>query len=270
MKWKTAFGEHGFPGWHIECSAMARALLGDQLDIHTGGEDNKFPHHECEIAQSECANGVPFARYWMHAKFLQVDGGKMSKSLGNVYTVSDVVARGYEARHLRFALLRGHYGSPLNFTWTVMDEVKARLANLDEVVQLLYRAQQGDGAADPAAGRALLARTRESFESALDEDLNVPMALAALDGLRKPLLDGEVGRDAAGELLEFLRRVNEVLAVLALEEQHTDAEIDALIAEREAARKARDFKRSDELRNVLAARGIELKDTPDGVKWLRK
>jgi len=271
MKWSTVFGEHGFPGWHIECSAMARALLGEELDIHTGGEDNKFPHHECEIAQSECANGVPFARYWMHAQFLQVDGGKMSKSLGNVYTLPEVVARGYEPRHLRFALLRGHYRSPLNFTWTVMDEVKARLANFDEVVHLLHRARRGERAADDrAAGRALLVRTRETFEAALDEDLNVPMALAALDGLRKPLLDGEVGSDAAGELLEFLRRVNDVLAVLALDEQTTDEEIDALIAEREAARKARDWKRADELRALLAGRKIELKDTPDGVKWFRK
>jgi cysteinyl-tRNA synthetase len=147
MKWETAFGEHGFPGWHIECSAMARSLLGQELDIHTGGEDNVFPHHECEIAQSECANGVPFARYWMHAKFLQVDGGKMSKRLGNVYTLPDVVARGYEPRHLRLALLRGHYRSPLNFTWAVMDEVKARLANLDETVQLLHRAASGEAAA---------------------------------------------------------------------------------------------------------------------------
>jgi cysteinyl-tRNA synthetase len=271
MKWPTVFGEHGFPGWHIECSAMALALLGEELDIHTGGEDNVFPHHECEIAQSECANGVPFARYWMHAKFLQVDGGKMSKRLGNVYTLPDIVARGYEPRHLRLALLRGHYRSPLNFTWTVMDEVKARLANLDEVVHLSHRARRGEGsAADPAAGRTLLVRTCEAFESAMDEDLNVPMALAALDGLRKPLLDGEVGRDAAGELLEFLGGVNDVLAVLVLDEQSTDAEIDGLIAEREAARKARNWKRSDEIRDLLASRGIELQDTPDGVKWRRK
>ncbi|MEZ6013981.1 MAG: cysteine--tRNA ligase [Planctomycetota bacterium] len=277
MKWATVFGEHGFPGWHIECSAMARALLGEELDIHTGGEDNVFPHHECEIAQSECANGVPFARYWMHAKFLQVDGGKMSKSLGNVYTLSDVVERGYEPRHLRFALLRGHYRSPLNFTWTVMDEVKARVGNLDEVVQLLHRIVAGAGAgagagtaADPEAGRALARETQAAFEAAMDEDLNVPMALAALDGLRKPLLDEQVGAAAAQELLAFLGRVNEVLPVLSLAAQTAGADIEALIAERQAARQAKDWKRSDELRDLLAAQGIELKDTPEGVVWMRK
>ena len=271
MKWRTSFGEHGFPGWHIECSAMAQALLGDQLDVHTGGEDNVFPHHECEIAQSECANGVPFARYWMHAKFLQVDGGKMSKRLGNVYTLPDIVARGYEPRHLRFALLRGHYRSPLNFTWAVMDEVRARLGNLADVVQLLHGVARGDGAhADPAQGLELAARSRAAFEAAMDEDLNVPMALAALDGLRKPVLDGLVGKDGAAALLAFLGDADAVLGVLQLAEQQSDAEIEALIAEREAARKAKDWARSDALRDELARRGIELKDTPDGVKWLRR
>jgi len=271
MKWQTAFGEHGFPGWHIECSAMARALLGEELDIHTGGEDNVFPHHECEIAQSECANGVPFARYWMHARFLLVDGGKMSKSLGNVYTLPDVVGRGYEPRHVRLALLRGHYRSALNFTWSVMDEVKARLGNLDEVAQILHRVVRGEGgAADPSAGEELLRRTRADFESAMDEDLNMPMALAALDGLRKPLLDGEVGAESAGAILEFLGRVDGALAVLSLAEHLADADIEALIAERQAARAAKNWRRSDEIRDELAARGIELKDTPEGVVWMRR
>ncbi|TAJ09741.1 MAG: cysteine--tRNA ligase, partial [Planctomycetota bacterium] len=146
MKWKSRFGEHGFPGWHIECSAMSRKHLGEQLDIHTGGEDNIFPHHECEIAQSEAFSGKPFARYWMHARFLQVDGGKMSKRLGNCYSLDDVVAKGYEPRHLRYCLIRGHYRQPLNFTWGILEECKSALEGLDDFVRRLRAAE---GAAGP-------------------------------------------------------------------------------------------------------------------------
>lgn len=272
MKWETVFGEHGFPGWHIECSAMAKALLGESIDIHTGGEDNVFPHHECEIAQSACANGVPLAKVWMHAKFLQVDGGKMSKSLGNVYTVPDVVARGYEPRHLRFALIRGHYRTQINFTWGIMDEVRSRTENLDEVAVILHRivGGHGGGAEDHEAGRALLDAAVEGFEAGMNDDLNVPQAMAALEGLRKPLLEARFGRAVAEDALAWLKRVNEVLGVIEVEEQTADAEVEGLIAERNAAKANRDFAAADAARDRLNELGIELQDTPEGTVWRRR
>ncbi|MEM6671870.1 MAG: cysteine--tRNA ligase [Planctomycetota bacterium] len=271
MKWETAFGEHGFPGWHIECSAMAKALLGDRIDIHTGGEDNVFPHHECEIAQSECANGVPLANVWMHAKFLQVDGGKMSKSLGNVYTLPDVVERGYEPRHLRFALIRGHYRTQINFTWQIMEEIRARLENLDEIAVLMHRILDGEGgASDPGAGRELLDETIAGFEAGMNDDLNVPVALAALEGLRKPLLDGAVGTAVADDALAWLRRANDVLGIIEVEKQTVDADVEALIEARTAAKAAKDWAAADAARDRLNELGIELQDTPEGVVWRRR
>ena len=271
MKWETVFGPDGFPGWHIECSAMAKALLGEQIDIHTGGEDNVFPHHECEIAQSACANGVPLANVWMHAKFLQVDGGKMSKSLGNVYTLPDLVERGFEPRHLRFALLRGHYRTQINFTWAIMDEIRARLENLDEVAVLLHRILDGGpSASDAEAGREQFAAAVASFEAGMNDDLNAPVALAALESLRKPLLDGLMGKAVAKDALEFYRRANEVFNFIQVEEQTTEAEVEALIAARTAAKESKDWSAADAARDALTAMGIELQDTPDGVVWRRK
>ena len=271
MKWDTTFGQDGFPGWHIECSAMAKALLGDQIDIHTGGEDNVFPHHECEIAQSACANGVPLANVWMHAKFLQVDGGKMSKSLGNVYTLPDLVDRGFEPRHLRFALLRGHYRTQINFTWAIMDEIRARLENLDEVAVLLHRILEGgSSASDPEGGREILAAAISGFEGGMNDDLNAPVALAALESLRKPLLDGQMGKAAALDALDFYGRANEVFGFIQVDKQVADAEIEALIAARKAAKEAKDWSAADAARDALTALGIELQDTAEGVVWRRK
>ncbi|MCK6447019.1 MAG: cysteine--tRNA ligase [Planctomycetes bacterium] len=271
MKWATRFGPDGFPGWHIECSAMARKHLGDRLDIHTGGEDNIFPHHECEIAQSESFTGQPFATFWMHSKFLQVDGGKMSKSLGNTYTLDDVSARGYTPRQLRFALIRGHYRAPLNFTWDAMKDAASSLENLDDLVVRLRRISNGEGAAsDPNAGAEAVAAARAEFEQHLNDDLNVAPALAPLFGLRTKALEGAFGSVAAKHALEFVGRANEVLGVIAVEEQSLDARIDALIQERQAARKSKDFRRADEIRKQLDAEGIVLEDTPKGVVWKRR
>ncbi len=272
MKWSSRFGPDGFPGWHIECSAMARKHLGEQIDIHTGGEDNIFPHHECEIAQSEGFSDKPFASYWMHAKFLQVDGGKMSKSLGNVYSVDDVVARGFTARALRFALIRGHYRQPLNFTWEIMRESTSALAGLDDLVVRLRRTAQGQNASPSADdGLEAVSDAKAEFEAAMDDDLNMPRALAALFKLRTQVLESRLGVSAAAAALQFVEhRANAVLGCIQTEALTLDAGIEALIAKREAARKGRDFKESDRIRDELLARGIVLEDGPSGVTWKRR
>ena len=271
MKWDTSLGKDGFPGWHIECSAMSRELLGDQIDIHTGGEDNVFPHHECEIAQSECYTGKPFSTYWMHTKFLQVDGGKMSKSLGNVYSIDDVEERGFNTRQLRYALIRGHYRTPLNFTWDIMQDVASGLDNLDDLVVRLRRVAAGEeGAADAGAGAELASAARAEFEAAMNDDLNLPRATAPLFSLRAQVLEGEFGSATAGELLEFLARANSVLRVIDMEEQSIDADIEGLIAARTAAKDAKDWGEADRIRDVLLEQGIELQDSPQGVTWRRR
>ncbi len=271
MKWNTRFGPDGFPGWHIECSAMARKHLGDRLDIHTGGEDNVFPHHECEIAQSEAFTGQPFATFWLHTKFLQVDGGKMSKSLGNVYTLDDVEERGFSIRALRFALVRGHYRQPLNFTWQVLADAASALESLDDLVLRLRRAVEGQGAADDdAAGAALVDEARATFEEGMNDDLNVSRALPALFGLRTHVLEGALGRDAARAALEFVERANGVLGVVQLEPEDLDDDVEASIRAREEARARKDWAEADRIRDELLAAGIVLEDGPEGVTWRRK
>jgi cysteinyl-tRNA synthetase len=270
MKWASRFGPDGFPGWHIECSAMARKHLGDEIDIHTGGEDNIFPHHECEIAQTEAFTGKTFARYWMHAKFLQVDGGKMAKSLGNVYTLDDVRARGFELRALRFCLIRGHYRQPLNFTWSILDESRAALSKLDDLAHRLRRAARDERESTPADEDAL-SRTRAKFEEGMSDDLNTPQALAALFEYRSVVEQSAPGRDVATRARAFLEQANGVLGVIELDEAELDAgtraEIEALVDARTRARANKDWAEADRLREQLSALGIVLEDTPGGVQW---
>ena len=271
MKWASRFGPDGFPGWHIECSAMAIEHLGPELDIHTGGEDNVFPHHECEIAQSECHTGRPFARYWMHARFLQIDGGKMAKSLGNVYDLDDVKERGFAPRVLRYALIRGHYRQPLNFTWEIMEESQAALEKLDELAARLRRTAGGDGAApDDDAGREVLDAAREKLEAGLNDDLNMPQALSALFELRSAVLEVGFGRGAAAEALAWLGRANDVLAVIRMEEDRLDERVAALITARDAARERQDWAESDRIRDELDALGLVVQDTATGTVWRRR
>lgn len=275
MKWSTELGEHGFPGWHIECSAMARKHLGDRIDIHTGGEDNIFPHHECEIAQTEAFTGERFANYWLHTKFLQVDGGKMSKSLGNVYSLDDVEERGYDLRVLRFCLLQGHYGTPLNFTWDSMKGAVTCVEKLDDLVLRARRAAglEGDvqGAHDdPTAGRDRVAAAKETFVSGMNDDLSVPQALPALFALRDAFVAGAIGQEAAKEALTLLEGIHGVLGVLKLETESIDDRVQGLIQERIDARSNRDFARADQIRDDLLSEGIVLEDAGGATTWRRK
>jgi cysteinyl-tRNA synthetase len=267
MQWESPFGR-GFPGWHIECSAMSRELLGEgTLDIHTGGEDNVFPHHECEIAQSEGAFEPPFVKYWLHTRFLQVDGGKMSKSLGNLYTVDDLASKGYAPVALRFLLLRGHYRQVLNFTFEGLDQAAAAVRRLR-----LFDAQMRDSAGDaspPDSPPSFVSAAVARFEAGMDDDLNLSVALDGVFSLMSDANRGGVtGADAAATR-QALQRFDQVLGVLETEPELLDADIEALITARTTARAAKDFATSDAIRDQLAAQGIELLDGKDGVKWRR-
>ena len=268
MQWDSPWGR-GYPGWHIECSAMSMKYLGHTLDIHTGGEDNLFPHHECEIAQSEGATGQPFARYWMHVRFLLVNGRKMSKSLGNFYTLRDLLTKGYDPVAIRYELLDTHYRQPLNFTLEGIDASRESIRRLRDFRRSLTAsaAQPSDGPDDKALP-AILERARNGFEEAMNDDLNTSAATAAIFDMVREVNKLKLGR-AAAQALALLERFDTVLNVLGEEEGTLEDEVQRLIEEREEARLARNFNRSDEIRDQLRKRGIILEDTPQGTKWKR-
>jgi cysteinyl-tRNA synthetase len=263
VAWDSPWGR-GRPGWHIECSAMATALLGPELDIHCGGVDNIFPHHEAEIAQSECCTGKKFVRYWLHCAHLMVDGQKMSKKLGNFYTLRDLVEKGFTGREVRFALLTVNYRLPLNFTIPGLESARAALERVDEWVGRITA--QSAGAAPEATP---LAEFAGRFFHALDEDLNISGALAALfDLIRESnaALDrGQLNAGQAAQLLADWRRIDSVLG-FQREEAAIPTKVQALVEERQQARANKDWKRSDELRDEILALGWVVKDTKDGAK----
>ena len=273
--WKSPWSD-GRPGWHIECSVMSRKYLGEQIDIHAGGEDLIFPHHENEIAQSEAANGKEFARYWMHNAFLNIDNRKMSKSLGNFFTVREIGEK-YDLQVLRFFMLNAHYRSPLNFSADLMEAAKNALERItDAAANLKDRkaAAQTETATD--AEKELLAQAQEfvkKFEEAMDDDFNTADALAAIFELVKfanTNVSEASSAEFAGALLDTMVKLCDVLGLKAVKtEEILDKEIEDLIAERQEARKAKNFARADEIRDELLAKGIILKDTREGVKWKR-
>lgn len=265
--WESPWGR-GRPGWHIECSAMSTRYLGETFDIHTGGVDNIFPHHEDEIAQSEGASGKKFVNVWMHCAHLIVDGKKMSKSLGNFYTLRDLLDRGYTGREIRYVLIGTHYRQALNFTLAALDAARASLARLDDFKARLTE-QDAEGAGTLPSWAA---RGRDRFRQSLDNDLNISEGLAAAFDM---VHDGNKALDAGSEtvgadaVLELLHDFDRVLGFLQGERAEAGAEVVGLMAERAAAREAGDWERADRIRKKLAELGWEVRDTPEGGK-LRK
>lgn len=273
--WQSPWGE-GRPGWHIECSEMSKKYLGEQIDIHAGGEDLIFPHHENEIAQSEAANGKEFAKYWMHNGFLNIDNRKMSKSLGNFFTVREISEK-YDLQVLRFFMLSAHYRSPLNFSADLMESARSglnRIVTAAENLKFLIGSAGSTAMTEEEQEKfAKSAEYVESFEKAMDDDFNTADAIAAVFELVK-YINTTAGGDSSREYLEsLLKRLVSLTDVLGIiverEEEILDADIEALIAERQAARKERNFARADQIRDELLAKGIILEDTREGVKWKR-
>ena len=273
--WKSPWCD-GRPGWHIECSVMSKKYLGEEIDIHAGGEDLVFPHHENEIAQSECCNGVPFAKYWMHNAFLNIDNRKMSKSLGNFRTVREIGEK-YDLQVLRFFMLNAHYRSPLNFSADLMESSRNALERITEAAARLRDRKAAAAAQEAAEEERKLMQEEEAFvtkfEEAMDDDFNTADALAAVFELVK-FANTNVQEGSSAEFaaytLEVMTKLCDVLGLtLEKKEEILDEEIENLIAERQNARKAKDFARADEIRGLLLEKGIELKDTREGVKWKR-
>ena len=270
--WKSPWCD-GRPGWHIECSVMSKRYLGDEIDIHAGGEDLIFPHHENEIAQSEAANGVPFARYWMHNAFLNINNKKMSKSLGNFFTVRDISEK-YDLQVLRFFMLSAHYRSPLNFSADLMEAAKNGLERITTAAENLAFVAEKTAVKEMTAEEAEKVKETDvfvkKFEDAMEDDFNTADAVSAVFELVK-FANTEVKDTSSAEfaekVLSVLKTLTDILGLIVVKEKESDAEIDALIEERQAARKAKNFARADEIRDELKARGIVLEDTKDGVKW---
>ena len=270
--WDSSIGR-GRPGWHIECSAMSMKYLGETFDIHAGGIDLVFPHHENEIAQSEGATGKEFVRYWIHFEHLKVEGETMSKSKGNYYTFRDVAAKGYSAGAVRYFLLSVPYNKQINFTFDALAGAEKTVASLRD-----FRARLGEAKTTPGMNEALheatLGAARE-FEEGMDDDLNTSVALAVIHNLTRvvntALARKKLQEDNQVELTELLKRFDTVLNIFGDEQREMlDSEIQNLIDERQEARRRRDFARGDEIRDELAGRGIILEDTKDGVRWKRK
>ena len=275
--WTSPWSD-GRPGWHIECSVMSKKYLGEQIDIHAGGEDLVFPHHENEIAQSEAANGKQFARYWMHNAFLNIDNKKMSKSEGNFFTVREICAQ-YDPQVVRFFMLNSHYRSPLNFSKELMESAKNSLTRILTAVGQLEHLLSGNGLKDSritALEQQVSAdaeQLREKYKAAMDDDFNTADAIAAIFELVKLAntnCSGESSKAFVQPIYDLIVKLCDILGIITeKKEDLLDEEIEKLIEERQAARKNKNFARSDEIRNLLLEKGIVLEDTREGVRWKR-
>ncbi len=273
--WVSPWGD-GRPGWHIECSVMSKKYLGEQIDIHGGGEDLVFPHHENEIAQSEACCGKLFTRYWMHNAFLNIDNKKMSKSLGNFFTVREISEK-YDLQILRFFMLQAHYRSPLNFSADLMEASKNSLDRIvtaaSNLKHLMDNSEAKEMTAEEIAALEEAKAFVQKFEEAMDDDFNTADAISSVFELVKfanTHANAENSKEYLESLKNMLTNLCDILGVIVeKEEELLDTDIENLIAERQAARKAKNFARADEIRNTLLEKGIILEDTREGVKWKR-
>ena len=273
--WESPWSD-GRPGWHIECSVMAKRYLGDTIDIHAGGEDLVFPHHENEIAQSECSNQVPFAHYWLHNAFLNIDNHKMSKSLGNFFTVREIEQH-YDLQVLRLFMLSAHYRSPLNFSHDLMESAKSsyeRICNAVDNLNFLIENAKTEQMSEAESEKAKeLQGFTQKFDAAMDDDINTADAFAAVFDLVRfanSEVTGESSKEFAQAVKDEILMLGDILGMIFEKKAEVlDSDIEALIAERQAARKAKNFARADEIRDQLAGMGITLLDTREGVKWKR-
>lgn len=270
--WESPWGE-GRPGWHIECSAMANKYLGETIDLHSGGQDLIFPHHENEIAQSECANCKPFANYWMHNGYINIDGKKMSKSLGNFFTVRDILKE-YDGEIIRFFMLSAHYRSPINFADTLMEQAKSAVARVYTCIDNLefLKGNAEDTPCDEKTAQDLNGY-RKKFCDAMDDDLNTADAIAAIFDIvymANTNITSASGKGTIDATLSLIRELGEVLGLFnKTSDKSLDDEVEELIKKRNDARSAKDWATADAIRDKLKEMGIELKDTPDGVKWIK-
>ncbi len=273
--WESPWSQ-GRPGWHIECSVMSKKYLADEIDIHAGGEDLIFPHHENEIAQSEAANGVPFSKYWMHNAFLNIDNKKMSKSMGNFFTVREI-SEEYDLQVLRFFMLNAHYRNPINFSRELMESAKNSLdriiTSVDNLKHLFANAKQGDMTEEE---KELLDKTKEfydKFDAAMDDDFNTADAISAVFELVKYVNSNSSSDNTTAYLTALKEKITTLTDVLGLivdkKEEMLDSEIDELIARRQQARKDKNFALADQIRDELLSKGIILEDTREGVRWKR-
>ena len=273
--WESPWSQ-GRPGWHIECSVMSKKYLADEIDIHAGGEDLIFPHHENEIAQSEAANGVPFSKYWMHNAFLNIDNKKMSKSLGNFFTVREI-SEEYDLQVLRFFMLNAHYRKPINFSRELMESAKNSLdriiTSVDNLKHLIANGRQGDMTEEE---KGLLDKTKEfynKFDNAMDDDFNTADAISAVFELVKYVNSNSSSDNTTAYLTALKEKITTLTDVLGLivdkKEEMLDSEIDELIAKRQQARKDKNFALADQIRDELLSKGIILEDTREGVRWKR-
>ncbi len=272
--WKSPWGE-GRPGWHIECSVMSKRYLGDQIDIHAGGQDLQFPHHENEIAQSESRSGKEFAKYWMHNGYINVDGIKMSKSIGNFKTVRDI-SEHFDLEVLRFFLLSSHYRNPINFSYELLEQTKNGLERLyntkDNLEFLLEKASEGEMSEDEEKLAQSLDSYTEKFEAAMDDDLNTADAVSAIFELARfenTNTDENSSKAFVQACLDEFNKLTSVLNIVNKSKDVLDEEVERLIAERTEAKKNKDFQKADQIRDELLNMGIALEDTRQGVKWKR-
>lgn len=264
LKWDSPWSL-GYPGWHIECSAMSTEYLGNTIDIHTGGEDNIFPHHEAEIAQTEGYTGQKFVNYWLHLRHLMVDGQKMSKSKGNFYRLDDIKEKGFSSMDFRLFLISSHYRSQLNFTWDTLEQARKNLQRINDFVLNLEAMAAGNVS---TAENFNADSFREKFEAAMDDDLNTPLALSVvyemISDVNRKIAENSFSSEDAKKTLVLWKKMNSVFGFVLSGQAEIPEEIKKLVAERESARQGKDFKKSDDLRALIEKKGYVVEDTKDG------